>query len=84
MAGNLERALAIIELLARQGGSMQLAAIADTLAARDVGFAYGTLAAGGELLAAEAVLARWGKLHVVLPFNEADFIAHAVRPAGEI
>ena len=31
MAGNLERALAIIELLAKQGGSMQLAAIADTL-----------------------------------------------------
>ncbi|MEX3856067.1 IclR family transcriptional regulator [Paraburkholderia sp. BR10923] len=31
MAGNLERALAIIELLAKQGGSMQLAVIADTL-----------------------------------------------------
>jgi DNA-binding IclR family transcriptional regulator len=31
MAGNLERALYIIELLAKQGGSMQLAAIADTL-----------------------------------------------------
>ena len=31
MAGNLERALAIIELLAKQGGSLQLAAIADTL-----------------------------------------------------
>ena len=31
MAGNLERALAIIELLAKNGGRMQLAAIADTL-----------------------------------------------------
>ena len=31
MAGNLERALSIIELLAKHGGSMQLAAIADTL-----------------------------------------------------
>jgi DNA-binding IclR family transcriptional regulator len=31
MAGNLERALGIIELLAKNGGSMQLAAIADTL-----------------------------------------------------
>ncbi|TVV70519.1 adenylate/guanylate cyclase domain-containing protein [Sphingomonas solaris] len=59
------------------------AAIADSLATRDVGFAYGTLSAGGELLAAEAVLARGGELHVVLPFDEADFIAHAVRPAGE-
>jgi IclR family transcriptional regulator, negative regulator of allantoin and glyoxylate utilization operons len=31
MAGNLERGLAIVELLAKQGGSMQLASIADTL-----------------------------------------------------
>ncbi|HZZ10285.1 MAG TPA: IclR family transcriptional regulator [Paraburkholderia sp.] len=31
MAGNLARALAILELLAKQGGSLQLAAIADTL-----------------------------------------------------
>jgi DNA-binding IclR family transcriptional regulator len=31
MAGNLERALGIIELLAKNGGSMQLAQIADTL-----------------------------------------------------
>jgi DNA-binding IclR family transcriptional regulator len=31
MAGNLERALAVLELLAKQGGSVQLAAIADTL-----------------------------------------------------
>lgn len=31
MAGNLERALSIIELLAKNGGRMQLAAIADTL-----------------------------------------------------
>ena len=57
-------------------------AIAALLAARDVGFAYGSLAAGSELLVAEAVLARGAELHVVLPFDEADFIAHAVRPAG--
>lgn len=31
MAGNLERALAIIELPAKQRGDMQLAAIADML-----------------------------------------------------
>jgi IclR family transcriptional regulator, negative regulator of allantoin and glyoxylate utilization operons len=31
MAGNLERGFAIVELLAKQGGSMQLATIADTL-----------------------------------------------------
>ena len=31
MAGNLERALAVLELLAKNGGRMPLAAIADTL-----------------------------------------------------
>ncbi|WP_156678716.1 adenylate/guanylate cyclase domain-containing protein [Sphingomonas profundi] len=59
-----------------------LARIAGVLARRDVGFGYGTLAAGAELLIAEALLARGGELHVVRPFDEADFIDHAVRPAG--
>ncbi len=52
------------------------------LAAEDVGFAYGALAAGGDILIAEAVLARGGELHVVLPFARDDFIAQSVLPAG--
>lgn len=59
------------------------AEIAHRLAAGDVGFAYGALAAGADILIAEAMLARGGELHVVLPFARDDFIAQSVRPAGE-
>ena len=59
------------------------AAIDRQLAASDIGFAYGPLAAGADILIAEAVLARGGELHVVLPFAIEDFVAQSVRPAGE-
>ena len=52
------------------------------LDANDVGFAYGALAAGSDILIAEAVLARGGKLHVTFPFVKEDFIAQSVTPAG--
>lgn len=46
-------------------------------------FAYGALAAGADILVAEAILARGGELHVTLPFLKDDFIAQSVIPAGE-
>lgn len=46
-------------------------------------FAYGALAAGADILVAEAILARGGELHVTLPFVKADFIEQSVIPAGE-
>lgn len=49
----------------------------------DVGFAYGALACGADLLVAESVLARGAELHVVLPFEEEDFLAQSVLPGGE-
>jgi adenylate cyclase len=49
----------------------------------DVGFAYGALASGSDILIAEAALARGAELHVVLPFEEADFLAQSVLPGGE-
>ena len=49
----------------------------------NIGFAFGALAAGGDILVAEAVLARGGELHVVLPFAIEDFVAQSVRPAGD-
>ncbi len=52
------------------------------LAEEEAGFAYGSLACGGDLLVAEAVLERGGELHVVLPFDEQDFLAQSVRPGG--
>jgi class 3 adenylate cyclase len=59
------------------------ARISDLLAARNVGFGYGSLAAGADILFAEALLARRAQLHVLLPFRLDDFIAESVRPAGQ-
>lgn len=58
------------------------ARIDETLARRDVHFGYGSLAAGADILFAETLLARGASLHVVLPFDEAEFIDASVRPAG--
>lgn len=44
--------------------------------------AYGSLACGGDLLVAEAVLERGGELHVVLPFAEEDFLKTSVSIGG--
>ena len=53
------------------------------LAAERVGFAYGSLAAGSDILIAEQLLAAGAELHVVLPVTEADFLAQSVAPAGQ-
>jgi len=52
------------------------------LDAAGIGFAYGALACGADILFAEAALARGVELHVVLPFDEADFLAQSVLPGG--
>jgi class 3 adenylate cyclase len=52
------------------------------LDAETVGFAYGALACGGDILIAEAMLDRGVELHVILPFEEEDFLAQSVRPGG--
>jgi class 3 adenylate cyclase len=57
-------------------------AIAKMLATEEVGFGYGSLAAGADILFAEALLARGASLHVVLPFNLKEFVEISVRPAG--
>lgn len=59
------------------------ARIRDHIARERVGFAYGALAAGADILIAEQLLAAGAELHVVLPFNEADFLEQSVAPAGE-
>lgn len=48
-----------------------------------VGFAYGALAAGSDILIAEELIAAGSELHIVLPFTEADFLEQSVAPAGE-
>ena len=44
--------------------------------------AYGPLACGADILIAEAILARGGELHAVLPFAEEDFLRTSVRVGG--
>ncbi len=50
---------------------------------KDVGYAYGALAAGSDILIAETILERGGELNVILPFLQDDFIAQSILPAGE-
>jgi histidine ammonia-lyase len=45
--------------------------------------AYGSLAAGADILFAEAMLEQGVSLNIVLPFAAEEFIELAVRPAGE-
>src|SRR5271154_828039 len=48
----------------------------------NVGFAYGSLPAGADILFSEALLARGANLPLVLPFNRREFIGVSVRPSG--
>jgi hypothetical protein len=57
----------IAERLDRHGGSI----------------AFGSLAAGSDIVFAETLRARGGELHAVLPFGVSDFVAQSVAPAGE-
>jgi len=57
--------------------------IATLLDGMRIGAAYGSLAAGADILFAEALLGRGVALNIVLPFSIADFIELSVRPSGE-
>lgn len=53
-----------------------------TLADLDAGIGFGSLAAGADILAAEALLDRGAELHVVLPFDRDEFLRTSVVSAG--
>lgn len=57
--------------------------VADALQKNDIGFGYGALAAGCDIVIAEALLAEGGELNVVLPCAEEVFLEESVRPFGE-
>lgn len=52
------------------------------MAERRVGFAFGSLSAGAEILFAEAALARDVELKVILPFETDEYRQLVVAPAG--
>jgi hypothetical protein len=64
-------------------GSASEQAIADRVASIAPGMAYGALAAGTDLVAAEAALAVGAELHVVLPSSLESFRAISVAPLGD-
>jgi len=57
-------------------------AIADLIAQEHIGTAFGALAAGADILVAEALVAAGADLHVVLPCPTEAFIAHSIQPFG--
>ena len=57
--------------------------IGDFLEERRCGFGFGALAAGGDLLCAEALIDRELPLHVVLPSDPVSYAAAFVDPFGE-
>jgi hypothetical protein len=56
--------------------------IGDVLARRPVGFAYGSLASGADILWAEGLLRAGAEIHVVLPCAMEDFVEVSVVPSG--
>ncbi len=58
------------------------AAIDAELAARNIGFGFGALAAGADIIIAEQLLAWGGELHVVLPTSADEFSRQSVKPYG--
>ena len=47
-----------------------------------IGFAFGSLASGADILIAEECIRRNIELHVALPFKKNDFIKFSVEPSG--
>lgn len=55
----------------------------DEVARMGGGFGYGALAAGADILIAEALVARGAELHVVLPVTSSAFRRQSVAPFGD-
>lgn len=60
-----------------------IAEIDEILAAHNVGFGFGALAAGSDILIAERLIARGAELHVMLPMSRNAFRAASVEPWAE-
>jgi hypothetical protein len=58
------------------------AGVAALLDAENIGFGFGALAAGSDILIAEALLDRGAELHVILPARPDAFRELSVAPAG--
>lgn len=57
--------------------------ISDAIQLHDIGFGYGSLAAGSDILIAEVLLDEGCSLHITLPVEPDVFITHSVEPYGD-
>lgn len=57
--------------------------IDEVLSTHNVGFGFGALAAGSDILIAERLIARGAELHVMLPMSRGAFRAASVEPWAE-
>jgi len=57
--------------------------LSDVIQKHDIGFGYGSLAAGYDIVISEALLSEGAALHVVLPCSVDRFFDHSVLPFGE-
>ena len=69
--------------LSEQDESALLQRIESVLSENKAAIAYGSLAAGSDILFAEAFLATGGELNIWLPFQKSEFCDISVRPSGE-
>jgi tetratricopeptide (TPR) repeat protein len=56
--------------------------VAIVLAEERIGFGYGALAAGADIIIAEALIAKGAALHVILPTSQEAFVDQSVIPYG--
>ncbi|MCF6221094.1 MAG: TRAFs-binding domain-containing protein [Robiginitomaculum sp.] len=68
--------------LAEQVQADLRAEICDQIQRHDIGFGYGALAAGSDILIAETLLEQGAELHVILPAPVDQFIETSVTPFG--
>ena len=57
--------------------------MAEVVARHPVGYGYGALAGGADIMWAEALLASGSELHVLLPFAQQEFIERSVASCGD-
>lgn len=63
-----------------QAAAEAAAAVGELIARERIGFGYGALAAGADIIVAEALLLAGAELHVVLPSDPESFARHSVDP----
>ena len=63
--------------------SALVGSVAEALKRHNIGIAYGSLAAGADIVMAEQLVALGGELNVVLPFDVDEFEECSVRPSGD-